>query len=256
MLQHLHSFKIKKTFKGGFSMNKTIHGHSNQQKSALIGGIALVTMALAAFFSYGFVHESLVLYEDASTTFTNLQSSNMLFKAEILGWTIILITDIIVAWAFYIFLEPINRSLALLAAWFRLIYTAILGMAILNLIFASLLSNGTIYTEQLPAHVMLFLEAFESIWAIGLIVFGLHLLMIGYMAVKASCIPKVISILLLLGPIGYISINLLITVFSQENAVISVLKLIFNVPMILGELGFGIWLLIRGGKVSDAVVHD
>jgi len=57
-------------------MNKTIHGHSNQQKSALIGGIALVTMALAAFFSYGFVHESLVLHGDASTTFTNLQSSN------------------------------------------------------------------------------------------------------------------------------------------------------------------------------------
>jgi len=57
-------------------MNKTIHGHSNQRKSTLNWGIALIIMALAAFFSYGFVHESLVLHGDASTTFTNLQSSN------------------------------------------------------------------------------------------------------------------------------------------------------------------------------------
>ena len=70
-------------------------------------------MALAAFFAYGFVHGSLVVQGDASATFHNIKSSNMLFKAEIFSWVIILITDIVVAWAFYIFLKPINKSLTL-----------------------------------------------------------------------------------------------------------------------------------------------
>ncbi|MGE7998283.1 DUF4386 domain-containing protein [Lysinibacillus sp. NPDC093190] len=238
-------------------MDTILHGHLNRRKSALIGGTALIIMALAAFFSYGFAHENLVLQGDSRATFINLKSSNTLFKAEIFGWIIILITDIMVTWAFYIFLKPINSSLALLAAWFRLTYTAILGVAILNLIFVLLLSNGTdnlsFNIDQLQAHVMLFLKAFETIWAIDLIIFGGHLLVIGFIAFKSSEIPKVISILLLLAAIGYIIINVFISFFSQYNEVISILKLIFNVPMILGELGFGMWLLIRGGKFSKAV---
>jgi hypothetical protein len=45
-------------------------------------------MSLAAFSSYGFVHGSLVVQGDASATFHNIKSSNMLFKAEIFGWVI------------------------------------------------------------------------------------------------------------------------------------------------------------------------
>jgi len=255
MLLHDHPFKIYKTLKGGFGMDTILQGHSNRRKSALIGGTALIILALAAFFSYGFVHENLVLQGDATATFNNLKSSNMLFKAEIFGWTIILITDIVVTWAFYIFLEPINRSLALLAAWLRLTYTTILGVAILNLVFVLLLSNGTdnlssFNIDQLQANVMLFLEAFETIWAIDLIIFGGHLMVIGLIISQSSKIPKVISTLLLLASAGYIIINVFTAFFSQYDEVISILKLIFNVPMILGELGFGIWLLIRGGKIS------
>jgi hypothetical protein len=94
-------------------------------------------------FSNGFVHGNLVVQGDASATFDNITSSKMLFKAEIFGWLIILIIDIVVAWAFYIFLEPIHKSLSLLGAWLRLAYAAILGMAIMNLIVVLLLSEGT-----------------------------------------------------------------------------------------------------------------
>ncbi|MGM0882403.1 MAG: DUF4386 domain-containing protein [Bacillota bacterium] len=225
-----------------------------QRKSALAAGTSLIIMALTAFFSYGFVHGSLVVQGDASATFNNITASNMLFRAEIFGWVIILITDIVVAWAFYIFLEPINKSLSLLGAWLRLTYSTILGMAILNLIFVLLLSKGTDYLslfkiEQLQALTMLFFEAFESIWSIGLIIFGGHLMIVGYIAFKSDSIPKVIGILLLLASIGYIVIHLCKTFLPQYDGVISILNIVFTVPMIVGELGFGIWLLVRGGKV-------
>lgn len=239
-------------------MANSVQELSYQRKSALAAGTSLIIMALVAFFSYGYVHGSLVVQGDTSATFNNIMSSNMLFKAEIFGWVIILITDIVVAWAFYIFLEPINKSLSLLGAWLRLTYSAILGIAIMNLIFVLLLSKGTDYLsvfkiDQLQALMMLFFEAFESIWSIGLIIFGGHLMIVGYIALKSDSIPKVIGILLLLASIGYIVIHLCKTFLPQYDRVISILNIVFMVPMIAGELGFGIWLLLRGGKVRKKV---
>ena len=231
---------------------------SNQRKSALTAGISLIIMTLASFFSYGFVHGTLVVQGYASATFINIVSSNNLFKGEILGWIIIMIADILVAWAFYVFLEPVNQNLSLLGAWLRLTYSAILGIAILNLIVVLLLMGNTIdfsslKIEQTQAFMMLFLEAFQWIWSMGLVVFGGHLLIVGYVALKSDVIPKVISILLLLASIGYIIIHLSKMFLPQYEAVITTLNFIFTIPMIVGELGFGIWLLLRGGKIPKSV---
>ncbi|MCG7410835.1 DUF4386 domain-containing protein [Paenibacillus sp. ACRRX] len=227
---------------------------TDQRKMALTAAISLLIMTLAAFFSYGFVHGSLVVQGDATATYHNLLSSNVLFKAEILGWIIILFCDIVVAWAFYMFLRPIDNHLSLLGAWFRLIYTAVLGIAILNLILVLLLTNSTVHSslfknDQLQAHVMLYLTAFETIWSIGLIIFGGHLLLVGYLAFKSNSIPKGISILLLIASIGYIATHLCNTFFPHFDVIMTILKFTFTVPMIVGELGFGIWLLLRGGKL-------
>lgn len=98
-------------------MTISVKEQSYQRKLALIAGTSLIVMALAASFSYGYVHENLVVQGNASATFNNINSANMLFKAEIFGWVIILITDIVVAWAFYIFLKPIHKNLSLLSAY-------------------------------------------------------------------------------------------------------------------------------------------
>ncbi|WP_314588088.1 DUF4386 domain-containing protein [Paenibacillus terrigena] len=226
---------------------------TDQRQPALIAGISLIIMTLASFFSYGYVHASLVVQGDASATFHHLMSSSTLFKAEIFGWVIILISDIVVTWAFYMFLKPMNNSLSLLGAWFRLTYTAILGIAILNLLFVWLLANSAdplAISDQLQAQVMLYLNAFESMWSIGLIVFGGHLLIVGGVAFKSNGIPRTISILLVIAGVGYILIHLCNAFLPQFDGVITVLKFIFTVPMIVGELGFGLWLLFKGGKVS------
>jgi hypothetical protein len=76
---------------------------------------------------------------------------------------------------------------------------------------------------------------------------------VGYLAFKSDSIPKIISILLLLASIGYIVINLCKTFFPEYDGVISILQFVFSVPMIVGELGFGIWLLFKGGKLTKGV---
>ncbi|WP_397538683.1 DUF4386 domain-containing protein [Rummeliibacillus pycnus] len=238
-------------------MNNFANEQSNLRKYALTAGIALMFMTFAAFFSYGYVLENLIVEGDVITTFHNIKSSSTLFNAGIVGWLIILICDIVVAWSFYIFLKPLNKPISLLGAWLRLIYAGILGIAILNLIFISILTSNTEYfssfkINQLEASVMLFLKAFHFIWSVGLIIFGGHLMIVGYLSFQSDIIPKVVSLLLLIASIGYIIIHFNHTFLPKFDGITTILESILSVPMILGELGFGIWMLFKGGKVPKS----
>lgn len=62
-------------------MNTPANECIDQRKSALIAGTALMIMMLAAAFSYGFVHASLLVAGDAEATMQNIISNNSLFKA-------------------------------------------------------------------------------------------------------------------------------------------------------------------------------
>ncbi|WP_432667613.1 DUF4386 domain-containing protein [Wukongibacter baidiensis] len=210
-------------------------------------------MTIAAFFSYGYVHSSLIISGDSVATLNKIQASTGLFNAEVLGWLIILITDILVSWAFYIYLRSIHQEYSLLAAWLRLIYTAILAIAVSNLIQVSSLVNhsGQLFNSSvnsLASQVMMSIITFESVWSLGLIVFGLHLLVVGLVVLKTKTVPKAISIMLCIAGISYILIHLLHGFFPMLESVTSTLEMILSIPMIVGELGFGIWLLIKGGK--------
>ena len=227
---------------------------SYPRKYGMISGISLLIMAIAAGFSYGFVYSSLVAPGDASTTFNNILSGNVLFKSGIFGWLIIVVCDLVVAWGLYVYLEPLHKKLALLSAFLRLIYTSILGIAIMNLIFIFILTNEsdvltTFNQEQLQAYVIFLLKAFDSIWAFGLIIFGGHLFVIGYLSFKTNTIPKFISILLVIASIGYMLIHFCKVFLPQFEAATTYLEVILSVPMALGELGLGIWLIYRGLRV-------
>ncbi|MFT4416793.1 DUF4386 domain-containing protein [Fredinandcohnia humi] len=226
-----------------------------QRKYALTAGIALMVMAIAAVFSYGIVLGRLVIDGDAIATLDNIQSSIILFKAGIMGWFIILISDIVVSLSLYKFLKTFNKRLALLGAGLRLIYAGILGISILNLLFVMILTNNleyfpTITIYQIQSLVMLFLNAFHIVWSIGLIFFGGHLMVIGYVTLTSSILPKTISILLLLASISYIIIHSNYTFFPNINEITIILESILSIPMFLGELSFAIWLLFKGGKIA------
>ena len=67
-------------------------------------------------------------------TVQNISAHPQLFAAGILCNLITLIEDVVIAWALYVLLIPVNRALSLLTAWFRLMYTAIALFAVLNLV--------------------------------------------------------------------------------------------------------------------------
>lgn len=233
---------------------RTNHNQNNmQKKSAIITGVALLIMTIAAFFAQGFVHSSLVASGEAITTLKNIQSNRLLFDLEIMGWMIIIITDLVVTWGFYIFLKPFHQAYALLGGWFRLLYTAILSIAVSHLIIASRIVRESLFSGEINVmamQVMGSITAFEAIWSFGLIIFGLHLIIVGIVAMKTDQIPKFISILLVLGGFSYSLIHGMYGFIPQLDNVTSLLEMILMVPMFVGEIGFGIWLLVKGRKLS------
>lgn len=241
----------------GFLPNASV----SQRTAAIVTGVSLLIMTLAAGFSYGFVYTSLVVEGDAAATTANIVASNTLFRLGLTGWIVILLMDIVVAWALYIVLKPVNQALSLLTAWLRLVYTAILGVGLLNFVFVLLLTSGdasitTLPADQSAALVMLYLNAFNGIWGIGLVVFGCHLLLLGYVVLMSDAIPKILGVLLVIAALAYLIVhlgNLLLPGYEQS---IVMVETVLTLPMIIGEVGFGLWLLIRGGKKPDAQLQE
>ena len=212
------------------------------RQAALIAGISLLLMAVAAGFSFGYAHSSLVVPGNAEATLQNLQESAGLFRAEIFGWVIILLLDVIVAWALYAFFKTFNRSLSLLTGWLRVIYAAVLGIAIAQLIAVLPLPDGN--AEQ----VMQRLDAFEQIWSVGLILFGAHLFALGYLALRSRYAHFIFGILLLFAGACYFFLHAGRQLLPGYGDHLAALETILALPMALGELAFAVWLIVRGGK--------
>ncbi len=156
-------------------------------------------------------------------------------------------------WALYVFFKQVNKSLALFAAWFMLVHDAILGAALLNLVFGSVLLSGADYLtvfepNQLHALGLLFLDGFNYGFQIGLIFFSFHLGILGYLVYKSGYIPRILSVLLIVASFGYLikSIGILLPNYPE------IIEQVLIAPNLIGELAIIVWLVFKGGKGSTA----
>jgi len=172
-----------------------------------------------------------------------------LLLAGIFSYVVVFICDVIVAWALYVLLIPVNRSLSLLTAWFRLVYTVIAFVALFKLVTVFRLLDAPDYqaafgSEQLHAQVQLLLSAFRYEWGMGLILFGIHLILLAYLVYRSGYIPRVLAILLGIAGLGWLVHELGPYLFPNVD-------LGFLFITLLGELVFMLWLLIRGWKIQE-----
>lgn len=224
---------------------------TNNPPYALIAGSTLLLMAVAAGFSYGYVHNSLVVENDPKATYENIRLSGRLFQAGIGGWGLIFLCDLTVSWALYHYFKRLGQKMSLLSSGLRLVYTIFLLVGIVHLILALLPMDSGVHKSpelQLAAH----LQAFEQSWSAGLIVFGLHMLALAYLVFHSLSIPRLFAYLLLLADISYFVIHAGRFFMLLDGSLLDQAEKIFSLPMAVGELGFALWLLI-GGRRAEAI---
>ncbi len=229
--------KMKQNEKKQFQLSK--------RQIAIMIGISLLLMAVLAGLSVPPINNILVPGNTMQTGLNFAAQSNQ-FLGSIFGWIAITILDLLVSWGIYKYYKKDKPKLAATTGILRLIYSVFLGVAVVQLIQA--------YTTSSPIQIHHFLTSFNSIWGWGLIVFGLHLIALGLLY-KNENGKKWLNILiksfLIIAGIGYMTQYIGILLVANPVAFAAAVESIFIVFMILGEIGFAIWMLARGGKETN-----
>jgi Domain of unknown function (DUF4386) len=215
--------------------------------AAVIAGLGyLLNPVSYAEFS---IYPKLVISGNIEQTAQNIAAHPRLFVAAILCYLISFAGDVVISWALYELLAPVNRAVSLLTAWFRLMYTAIAFFAALNLVhvyrllitpdYAALFGVGPLH-----AQAQFLLRSFRYDWSIALIIFGIHLILLGCLIYRSGYVPKILGILLVIDGLGWMVDSL--SPYLYPNANLGFLFVTF-----FGELVFMLWLLIRGWKIQE-----
>jgi hypothetical protein len=224
--------------------------NTSLRTAALIAGLAILTMAIAAPIAELYIFPKLVVPGKAAETAKNIIANMTLFRTAIFCYLITFICDLLAAWALYILLKPVNKNLSLLTAWFRLVYTIIALVALINLVTVLRILNTPDYLtlnepDQVSAQVKLSLNAFRSGWYFGILFFGIHLGLLGYLVFRSKYIPRLIGILLIVAGLGYM-LNA-VKPFLFPNINFDFAKFTFY-----GELIFMFWLIIKGSRIQES----
>ena len=213
--------------------------------AALVAGLSLMAMAVLAGFGNFVAVEGLVTPGDAAGTAADIRAAEGTFRLGVLALYLVVVLDVVVAWALMRVFDPVSRSLSRLAAWFRLAYSAVFMVAISQLAgIPGLLSDGSsaFTPEQMEAQALLKIDAFNDLWFAGLILFAAHLVVVGYLAYKSGYVPALLGVLVAISGVGY--------AFDSVGRTLTESPFEISMVTFIGEFLLGVWLLIRGRRMT------
>jgi hypothetical protein len=155
--------------------------------------------------------------------------------AASIGLVGVFLLDVLVSLGIIKYHKKEKPKLAKKSGILRLIYTAFLGVGI-----------GYSFGGNV--------SMFNSIWGVGLIVFGVHLISLGILFNNnggKKWVNILIKSLLIAAGIGYIIQYVGILLVPNPIGFAAAIETIFILPMILGEVSYALWMLIKGGKVKS-----
>lgn len=217
------------------------------QKTARIAGALYLLITLLAIFVHFYVPAQLIVPGDAAATASKIMASAGLFRMSIGTELVLLLTEIVLSVLLYVLLKPVNKTLSMVAAVSRLAMTTIHGANLLNQFIVLLLLSGVGYLTvfdpaQLNALVMVFLDAYNYGFTIGIVFLFLHALILGYLIYRSGYFPRVLGILFAIASFGYLIdsySHVLIPNYQKGPAYLAL-------PIAIAEIAFPLWLLIKG----------
>jgi hypothetical protein len=217
---------------------------------ARLAGLAYLVIILLGIFSVNLITEKLVVPGDIAMTLSNIVAHGGLFRLGLASEIVMYALVILLAYALYVVLRPVNRNLALLALLWR-VSEAIVGSALTvssGILPLSLLdTGGALDTSQLYA----LLDALLSVRIAGLDVVllfvGLGGTVFCYLFWKSHFVPRILAAW---GIVTYLSM-LMLALASLLTSIDESAKLILYAPGGLFEITMGLWLLFKGVTVKN-----
>ena len=221
-------------------------GELSLRSAALIAGFGLLVMAFCAPLAYFLFMPQSVVSGDGAATLEGLRTNGTPFLVGAMLLFATYLMDILVAWALYWYLRPGQAALSQLVAWMRLVYTAIAFSGLLASLKAYDLANAsstfdTLDTVGLQSEILFQLSAAGTIERAALLLFGLHLWVMGLLVWRSAHVPRWIAMMLGLAGAAYI-VPYLLDYFAPG------IDLSWLLILGIGELVFMAWLLAVGWR--------
>jgi hypothetical protein len=221
---------------------------TSPQAYARVGGLLYLYIIVAALFAEAYVRGKLIVSTDAAATASNILAHETLFRIGSAGDLLNVTVDVAVALILYVLLNPVNRNLALLAAFMRIAADIIVAIALLmEFVGLRIVTDASFLKgfdqQQLEALAMLMFKLHGSGYVISLVFFGFGLLVLGYLIFRSGYFPKLLGVLMAIAGFGY-----LINSFARLVAppVADALFPWTLLPGFVAELAFCLWLLVKG----------
>lgn len=187
--------------------------------AAGIAGASLLAMAALAIFGNFVVIQAMVVDGDPAATSQNIEAAGLQFGLGLLSMYVVVLLDVIVAWALTVTFEPVDAALARLGGWLRLAYAGVFMVAIAGL------AGGDA-------------QMYERTWQAGLLLFGASLIVVGLLTVRCTWLPTWLGALVIAAGLGY-------TVDSVAATLVSAPLFEVSAITFIGEVLLAVWLLMR-----------
>jgi hypothetical protein len=243
-------------------------GTFSLRQAATVAGAAYVLQYVTSVYPEFYARPALIVSDDAARTASNIVAHAQLFRTAIVSDLLAGVTVVVLNLALYELLAPVHRSLARLAAFWRLVEVSVgSAIAVYGFIVLSLLSGAQplqpFEDRELEALVHVFVRARESGYMVLLLFFGLGSTIYMYLLLRSRYVPQAFA---LVGVVGsalaalFALIQMLFPAFVKAafaavralpTVALAALAVLLA-PLLLFELALGLWLLVKGVRTSPA----
>jgi uncharacterized protein DUF4386 len=209
-------------------------------------GVVYLLYFLAAVSGELFIR-GMIVSADPVATATNILAHERLFRLSFAVGLIGTALYIAVTVLFYGLFKPVNKTVALLAAFLSLAGCAIQAVGSLFRVAPFVVLDGSPYLsafklDQLQAMVLMFIKLNVQATYIYLVFFGMFNLSISYLIFKSAFLPRILGVLMALSGLGWL-------MFLSPPLANQLLPYI-EVLGILAEASLMLWLLGKGVNVE------
>jgi hypothetical protein len=230
----------------------------SQRKAARIAGLScLIAMAIVIITNF-VIDDRLIVAGNAAETSRNILANQSLFRAGTVCYLMYCASIVVLLSALYVILKPINRNVALIAAFWRLAYSLVWISIALNRFTALRILNGADYlqafdTQRQQALARLYLSGFDAYY-VGLLFFALASTLCSYLWLKSKYVPRTLAAFGLISSAWCVVCTFAFLILPNFKNAVNLWW--FDSPLGIFEIVISFWLIFKGLQPSDLRVPN
>jgi hypothetical protein len=220
---------------------------------ARTAGAFYLSIAVFGAFAIGYVPAQIVVAGDPAATLANVASQSGLYLAGIGADSAVMLIEIVTLTMLYHMFRPVSATISFAAAMARLSMVGVMAAMLFFHAGLSVLADPATLPAFTPGQradiAGLLLDMHHAgVW-IWQLFFSLHLILLGWLVRNSGQYPRLLGLAMMIGATGYAADSVYAYAFPDFTA-LGYLRIGLLVIVTLAEVGFALWLLIRGPRTA------